>query len=64
MVEILNENDNSPVFAENSTQSLIISEVWHFHKNVSENIGKKIQDSTPTEFSACLHVCVISSWRQ
>ncbi|XP_035497737.2 protocadherin-11 X-linked [Scophthalmus maximus] len=27
MVEILNENDNSPVFAENSTQSLIISEL-------------------------------------
>lgn len=27
MVEILNENDNSPVFAENTVQSLIISEV-------------------------------------
>ncbi|XP_053282395.1 cadherin-related family member 5 [Pleuronectes platessa] len=27
MVEVLNENDNSPVFAENSTHSLIISEL-------------------------------------
>ena len=43
-VEILNENENSPVFAEDTVQSLIISEVWHIHKNMDIHIYMDTQN--------------------
>lgn len=64
MVEILNENDNTPVFAEDTVQSLIMSEVWHFHKHMYTNLCKTRKIKALKCFSACRPTCVFSSWLQ
>lgn len=43
-MEILNENDNLPVFAEGTVQSLIISEVLHCHKHMCINLCMNTQN--------------------
>lgn len=53
-MEILNENDNSPVFAEDTVLSLIISEVWLFNKPMYIKLGMHVSVLDSNVFPVCV----------